>query len=348
MNYYPRKVVWELTNACNAKCIHCGSESGPKRANEMPVKDALRVCDELGELGTKHVTLIGGECFLSPYWDKVCERLLENNVQVTPLSNGILLNEANLQLMKKIGLKGVSVSIDGIGETHDYIRGVPKMFDKVISNIKQAQHLGFGVGVNTSVSKVNIHELPALYYFLRELGIKIWQVQIVEDIGKATRNTELKLDLEDLYQIAKYVAEFRKKEGMRVIVGDNVGFYASFEPMIREQPFTGCSAGRWTLGIESTGNVRGCLSVLGTDENTEGNLRERSLIDIWNDPELFGVYRQRTVDKLEGFCAECEFNNLCRAGCSSLSYALTGSFYENPFCLHKYEVEQGIVEQKMA
>lgn len=349
MDYRPHKVVWELTNACNAKCIHCGSESGSQRENELNLDEVLDVCDQLRDLDCRHVTLIGGECFLSPYWKQVCQRLVENGIRVTPLSNGLLINEANIQTMVDLGLKGVSISIDGLEEKHDYIRGVPGLFQKVIKNLKHAQQAGLAIGVNTSISKVNLTELPGLADFLTNLGIRIWQIQIVEDIGKASENKELKLTLKDLYELAKYVADFRQRQlPIKIIVGDNVGFYASFEPMIRDHPFTGCPGGRFTLGIESNGNIRGCLSVLGTEANTEGNVRQRSLKDIWNDPQLFAVYRQRTVDKLTGFCASCEFKNLCRAGCSSLAFALTGSFYENPFCLHKYEVEEQLIDNRLA
>lgn len=91
MKYQPYKAVWELTNACNAKCIHCGSKSGQKRENELTKEEALRVCDELKELGCKHVTLMGGEFFLSPHWEAVCERLISHGIQVGPLTNGLLL-----------------------------------------------------------------------------------------------------------------------------------------------------------------------------------------------------------------------------------------------------------------
>lgn len=344
MKYRPLRIVWELTNACNAKCIHCGSRSGSRRENELTREEALQVCDDLKELGCQHVTLIGGEFFLQNYWADVAERLIANSIKPAALTNGILLNDTNIQKLKNLGFKEVYVSIDGLGETHDYIRGVPNLFEKIVANIKNAQVEGFLVGVNTSVSAVNLPEIPALFKFLKDLDIKLWQVQIVEDIGNAQDNPELTLTLENVYQLAKHVAEFRKQSDMRVIMGDNIGYYTQFEPMIRDEPFTGCAAGRYALGIESNGNIRGCLSIISTPETTEGNVRERSLIDIWNDPESFKAYRQRTVETLTGFCAECEYRNLCRAGCSSLAYSLYSNFYENPFCLHKYEIEQGLKE----
>ncbi|MCK4259386.1 MAG: radical SAM protein [Halanaerobiales bacterium] len=343
MKYRPLRIVWELTNACNAKCIHCGSRSGSQREHELTKEEALKVCDELKELGCKHVTLIGGEFFLQHYWEAIVKRLLDNGIKVGPLTNGILLNDTNLQKLKNLGLKEVFISIDGIEKTHDHIRGVPGLFDKIIKNIKKAQEMGFVVGVNTSVSAINLDEIPDLFTLLKEIDVKLWQVQIVEDIGNAQDNPKLALTLENVYRLTKYIAEFRKQKDMRVILGDNIGYFVSFEPMLRDQPFTGCAAGRFALGIESNGNIRGCLSIISTPETVEGNVRERSLIEIWNDPELFKLYRQRTVEKLTGFCAQCEYRNLCRAGCSSLAHSLTGGFYDNPFCLHRYELENNLI-----
>lgn len=342
MEYRPRYGVWEITNACNAKCLHCGSHSGVCRENELNLEEAMIVCDQLKEAGCERITIIGGEFFLSPHWEQICKRLTENGIEVAPLTNGLLLNEKNIQKLKDMGIMRIGVSIDGVGETHNYLRGVPGLFDRMIENIKKAQNEGFHVAVVTAISKVNLHELPKMFDLMKELKINIWQIQMVEAIGVANKNPELEMKLEDAYQLAKYVANFRRQKELKIVTGDNIGFFCSFEPMIREHPFCGCAAGRQVIGIEANGNIRGCLSVYSRPETTEGNVRERTIKEIWNDPEKFVQYRCRTVDKLTGFCAECKYNNLCRAGCSSLAYSLTGSYYENPFCLYKYEVEQGL------
>lgn len=341
MQYRPNQTVWEMTNACNAKCIHCGSKSGKARENELSEEEALRVCDELKTIGCQYVTLIGGEVFLCDYWDKVCERLIQNGIRVSPLTNGILLNDTILQRLQEIGVKTVHFSLDGLEKTHDYIRGVPGLFKRVVEKIKLAKEYGFQVGINTTVSPLNLEELPTLHQLFDEVGVKGWQLQVVENIGNAQDKPDIMLSIEQLYQLAKYVADFRTQQKLRVFVGDNIGYYCEFEPLIRDHPFTGCAAGRSVLGIEANGNIRACLSIPSLPEFNEANIRERSLVEIWNDPNLFGHFRRRTVDQLTGFCAQCEYRNLCRAGCSSLSFSLTGNFYENPFCLHKYEIEQG-------
>lgn len=343
MKFYPDTAVWELTNACNANCIHCGSRSGKPRPNEMTEEQALRICDELKELGCKRITLIGGEIFLSPYWEKVAERLTQHGIRVAPLTNGILINKDTLDRLKNVGVNNVSVSIDGLAKTHDYIRGIPGIFDKAMENIRLAKNEGFLVGINTTVTAFNLHEILDLHDFLVQEDLRLWQIQIVEDMGNVNENQELQLDVEKFYQLAKYMVQMKQKQEIKILTCHNIGWFTSFEPLLRDQPFTGCVAGRYAIGIESNGNIRGCLSIMGDPEaNVEANALERSLVDIWNDPNLFKAFRQRTVEDLTGFCATCEYNNLCRGGCSSVAYSLIKKFTENPLCLHKYEVEQGI------
>ena len=85
------------------------------------------------------------------------------------------------------------------------------------------------------------------------------------------------------------------------VLGDQSGIYSLgyFGPNERTlryrqkvKHFKGCAAGTRTLGIESNGNVKGCLSILpgcGAREGdyVEGNLRETSLVEIWNRPGAF-------------------------------------------------------------
>lgn len=344
MAYQLHHVVWELTNACNAKCIHCGSKSGAQRDYELTEEEALRVCDELKELGARYVTLMGGEFFLKPYWDVICKRLIENGIHVGPLTNGLLLNEKNIQKLKELGIKGVHVSIDGLGETHDYLRGVPGLFEKLVANIKLAQVAGLKVGVNTAFSAPNIGQFEDLHNFLKDLGISVWQLQIVENVGNALEKPELNFTLEKLYELAKKITRVRRHSPITINAADNIGYYCQFEPLLRDYPFGGCGGGKRVIGIHANGDVRGCLSIMCTDEAIEGNVRERSLKEIWEDPNLFKIYRDRTPEKLTGFCAECEYRAYCGGGCSAMAYSLTGTFTENPFCLHKFEVETNAKE----
>ena len=95
--------------------------------------------------------------------------------------------------------------------------------------------------------------------------------------------------------------------------------------------YRGCSAGLDAVGIDSVGNVRGCESMYDERFN-EGNLREKSLREIWEDPDAFAYNRKFTPELLSGACASCEAGPFCAGGCRSYNYFVHGKLYEAPRC----------------
>ena len=65
---------------------------------------------------------------------------------------------------------------------------------------------------------------------------------------------------------------------------------------------------------------------------TEGNLRNETLKDIWENPDNFAYNRRFTKNMLTGKCAECELGEYCAGGCRSYNYFVHGKLHESPFC----------------
>ena len=93
----------------------------------------------------------------------------------------------------------------------------------------------------------------------------------------------------------------------------------------------GLGAGLTTLGIDSVGNVRGCES-LYDERFIEGNLRRRSLREIWEDENAFVYNRRFEPRMLTGKCASCEMGEYCGGGCRSYNFFAGGKLYESPLC----------------
>lgn len=96
-----------------------------------------------------------------------------------------------------------------------------------------------------------------------------------------------------------------------------------------------------TVGVTSDGGIVGCLS-LGNDRLIEGNVRERPLADIWNDPNSFSYTRGFMEKDLGENCAKCRQRMVCKGGCNSVSQALTGKFHNNPYCFLAIEKAKGM------
>ncbi len=138
----------------------------------------------------------------------------------------------------------------------------------------------------------------------------------------------------DAAKVLSFVARVNGTAPFYVGVADNIGYYTPDEYKARGRDglcFEGCGAGLVSIGIDSVGNVRGCES-LDDPRFNEVNLRERSLADIWTDPNAFAYNRRFTPSLLTGGCADCPHGDVCAGGCRSYDYFTTGRLYENPLC----------------
>ena len=122
-HFAPRYVVWELTLKCDLACRHCGSRAGRPREEELSVEEAFDVVLQLKDLGAREITFIGGEAYLYPEWLQVVRECANLGMRPTMTTGGRKLPAATCQAMKKAGMSGVSVSINGLESTHWSCRG---------------------------------------------------------------------------------------------------------------------------------------------------------------------------------------------------------------------------------
>ena len=78
------------------------------------------------------------------------------------------------------------------------------------------------------------------------------------------------------------------------------------------------------------------------EEFVEGNIRRRSFTEIWNNPDGFAYNRKFTRETAAGACRECRYLPLCRGGCATTSVSQSGCRADNPYCIYRMEVEEGI------
>ena len=353
LGYYPRNVVWELTLACNLRCQHCGSRAGEAREDELTLEEATALADQLAALGTERVTLSGGEPTLSPYWHLIGKRLTDQGVRVNIISNGKTWDAEHTRLAKEAGLESAAFSLDGLEQTHDRIRRKGS-YDEVLRALDACAEDGLPTAVVTHINRLNLHTLPQMRDLLGGCGVSSWQLQLGNPAGNMSDNSDLVIVPKDLLEIVPIVARLRSEDRKpRVFAADNVGYYGEFEKAIRDRGarvffWVGCRAGCQVLGIESNGNIKGCLSLPSAANNVydfiEGNIRERSLPEIWCDDNAFAYNRRFTVDQLTGFCRTCRYNDICRGGCSWTAHSHTGSRFENPYCYYRVAVEEGVIE----
>lgn len=157
-----------VTESCNSKCVTCNAWKN-KAENELTTDEIKDAILQLREIGVNNVVFMGGEPLLRNDIGALINEASKNGFQnIIVVTNGLLLKNKAEELLTN-GATHITVSIDGIADTDDKIRGIPNSFVKAIEGIKTAQKLKKTLGKNVPVTvittillKQNADQIPKL------------------------------------------------------------------------------------------------------------------------------------------------------------------------------------------
>ena len=353
----PIYAVWEITLRCDHACAHCGSRAEFARPDELSTEELLEVADQLVRIGTREVTLIGGEAYLRSDVYKLVEHLSKAGIYVAIQTGGLGLTPRRLKKLKDAGLRGIGVSIDGPEDAHDLLRARQGSWKAGMKAIERAASHGLIVTSNTQINQLTKDRLHETAHFLKEAGVRVWRCQITVPMGRAADRPEWLLQPWEMIDVIDDLAEIKTqilldaheqiqagklksiRSAFNITLGNNMGYYGPHEELLRSYPgvasrvWSGCQAGKFTLGIESDGRIKGCPS-LPTAPYIGGNIRDLSLEEIWDTKELRFV-RDRDKGELWGHCKTCYYADICRGGCSFTTHCFLGKRGNNPLCYYR-------------
>lgn len=339
MDYKPMTAVWEITMGCNMRCMHCGSVCESALDDELTTVEALDLCSQIADMGLKWITLSGGEPFTRKDWHHIVKSLSDHGVLPNMITNGWNLDKKTLQLAKDSGVSTIAISVDGPKDVHDKIRKEGS-FDRLTGAFERMDTLGITSGAVTTVSTMNIDKLHDIMDFLVEKKVKFWQLQIGLPMGSMAENDEMILGPEAVDDILKFIHDNKDNDKIKIYPADCLGYYTKMESEIRQSIFgnkvqahwDGCHAGKRSFGILQNGEILGCTSIRDK-EFIEGSVRDRSLEEIWTDGQAFLWNRQMEKSKLDGYCAICDYGDLCKGGCPNTRLTMEKTIYsENKYC----------------
>jgi len=241
------------------------------------------------------------------------------------------------------GMRTISVSIDGLEKTHDAQRGRKGSFRAAIEAAERVAASPIRLANNTQINRMSMPELPALAQILTDIGSKAWQIQITVAMGRAADRPELLLqpyELLDLFPMLVWIKKtILEPGGVGLYPGNNVGYFGPWEKHLRfggdgGAHWSGCGAGTYTLGLEADGKIKGCPSLPST-AFTGANIRDMKIAEAVANTKEINHIGKRTVDDLWGYCKECYYADICKAGCTWTSYCLLGRSGNNPYCIHR-------------
>lgn len=347
MKYQPITSVWEVTMGCNMRCGHCGSSCKEPLPDELTTDEALGLCDQAAELGLKWITLSGGEPLTRKDVPDLVARLHQNGVAVNMITNGWMLKREMAESLKRSGISTIAVSIDGTAEIHDRIRK-EGAFERARQAFSILKALGIKTGAVTTITKQNIGILEALKKDLIEMGVETWQVQLGLPMGNLKEKPDWVLDPEQMDDIIDFCYETSREGKIRIYPADCIGYYTKKELEIKKVSYQsdavsnwdGCNAGIRGFGILQNGDILGCTSIR-SEEFIEGNIRERSLKEIWEDQGNFLWRREMNKNRLSGSCKLCRYGDKCLGGCPNTRLTMNGSMdTDNLYCAYNLELKR--------
>lgn len=345
----PLVVIWEVTRACDLACVHCrASAQASRSSDELTTAEGRRLIAGLRGFGHPVLVLTGGDPLKRPDLDALVAAGADAglNVALSPAGTPLLTHAALLRL-RRAGLRGVSISFDGsCAGVHDPFRRVPGSFEWSLEGAAAAAALGLRLQINTTVTRHNLADLPAIAGLVAMLEAKRWTLFLLVPTGRARTDQQITPDecervfewLSDLAGTARFRIKTTEGPHYRRVALQRLGAAGvTTSPRGAADP-VGSGGGRFVPGMnDGSGflfiSARGEIQPSGFLPLTAGNVRIDSPVDVYRHHPIFTALRD--PDRLGGRCGRCEFRRVC-GGSRARAHAATGDFLaEDPLCVYR-------------
>ena len=297
----PIIIYLKITNSC---CFHCGfCSAGEAKFEHMDFSFITRIFSAFKNYGVERIFYTGGEPLMHPDIIKILQLGRETGFQQALLTNGFLLTENNInQVLKNID--SIGISLHGNPSLHDNLVGVQGASSKVLSVLdmihKKYPLINIGINCTLTEQNSNFDEIKYLAEIAKQYN-GILNVSRLNYAGKAKTNFKIKA----INNVAQIIQKL-KMNNFKVDFGNCVS------PCLLDSNFShlghGCSAGITTACIDINGDLKICPSA----SVSLGNLKEKSLRDLWNTRQMVNF---RSFSWIPPQCSSCNFFQKCKSGC---------------------------------
>ena len=331
---------WHITDECDQRCKHCYifSKDNFKKIDSMTLEqihDTFYNCLDFCEIYNRipYFYITGGDAILHKDFWKLLDLLKTYNINFTILGNPFHLNDEVCRRLKEYGCEKYQLSIDGMRETHDWFRKSGS-FDITLEKIACIKKSGMRSVVMTTVSKINIDEIPAIidtvvyakvdvFAFARYCPTNDKKNAVIEPIRYRELLAVCDKKFKE-YEEAGYETYFNKKDHLWTLYEYETGEFKIPKTDKEGMIYGGCNCGNCHLTILPTGDILACRRV---PNSRVGNVFLDRIADVW----VCEMEAYREYDKFKK-CRKCELKSYCR-GCPAVASTVHGDFYDaDPQC----------------
>lgn len=306
--HIPLNTTFEITQNCNFRCEHCynfdRSKEMPKETKENLLSDSeiIQTIKQLSELGCLYLNLSGGEVLTHPSVVSFVEFAKSEHMHVRLKTNGSLLTESIVEKLYSSGLDGLDLSLYGDNEVTYQEFTKSSQFKKSIEGLKRAKAMGLDVHISIILHRENVKELDSMIKLSTDLDIPY---QVSYEVTKRYDDTS------DSRENELTISQFKS-----LLKGPHSHLFKTNNSDHALQ----CSCARSICGIGATGIVYPCIGA----PIESGNLREKTLKDIWENSHEFKKIRNLKQGDFKS-CVDCDVIEFCSRSSGSV-YINTGNY----------------------
>jgi radical SAM protein with 4Fe4S-binding SPASM domain len=184
-----RYLELQITNKCNLRCKHCFINPAERNINELSVKRIKNILKEFEQMQGLRVLITGGEPFLHSKFEQINEMLPQFFLRKVLFTNGILLNKEKI---KRLNVDEIQISIDGLEDAHDSLRG-KGTYRSAMKAVQRSLDHGLHVSIATMVHPGNLRDFDEMEKLFQGMGIKEWTVDVPCITGGLEENSEFQI-----------------------------------------------------------------------------------------------------------------------------------------------------------
>lgn len=287
-------VHWELTYRCNEKCTHCYLQvyaSHETVPGELTTDECFQVVDQIAEVGALNLTLSGGEILVRRDFFEIAQYARQKRLLLRLFTNGILIRPQVADRIAALHPYAVEISLySARPELHEAITRRRNSWRLTIQAIRLLRERNVRVIVKTPLMRQNVREIDELQRLAQELDADFrYDMTITPKDGGGMEPLQYRLRYEDLLWLMHRQIDASLWVN-RLVKGDQ----------------RTCGVATKAAVIDPYGNVYPCIET----RFKAGNLRQQSLLEIWDYSPVWQELGRLTLDELP-VCRQCELRHLC-------------------------------------
>ncbi len=326
-------VQWHLTERCNLHCRHCYQKVA---VSEMNLTELCRAIDnvksaidswaiEYGMEISSSFHFTGGEPLVRRDLLEILGYARSKKYATALMSNGTLITADIASQLREAQVNDVQISVDGLEEVHDSIRGAGS-FRRSLIGIENLVACGVDTSINLTLSRLNMGQVDGLVRLAEEMGIVAVTLSRLVTCGRGEELSREILSPREVADFGKKIRSFTSDSGVAVTSRDPLFALAEFDSEIPDTEFAvgGCAAGFLGVTITADGSVMPCRRMY----LTISNIREVSFRELWAESPVLWSLRNR--QEYHDSCRLCRYWTVCR-GCRAIALAYARSHGEEDY-----------------